>query len=72
MMTTTTLHTHVPVRTNVVSDYLHRLQDAYTEWREKRQAYAALARMSNHELKDIGLSRSEIDYAARNAVPRIF
>jgi uncharacterized protein YjiS (DUF1127 family) len=71
-MTTATLHTHAPVRTNVVSDYLHRLQEAYTGWREQRQAYAALARMSNHELKDIGLSRSDIDYVARNAVPRVF
>ncbi len=64
-MTTATLHTHAPVRTNAVLDYLHRLQDAYTAWRNEQSARAALSALSDYELKDIGITRSDIDYASR-------
>jgi len=69
-MTTATLNTHAPVRTNVVLDYLHRLQEAYTSWRNNSRAYVELTAMSDRELRDIELDRSDVDYVARKMVMR--
>jgi uncharacterized protein YjiS (DUF1127 family) len=38
---------------------------AYIDWRLRRMAIGRLSRMSDRQLKDIGLSRSQIDRAAR-------
>ena len=69
-MTTATLHTHAPVRTNVVLDYLHRLQEAYTSWRNNSRVYVELTALSDRELRDIGLYRSNICYVARKMIMR--
>jgi uncharacterized protein YjiS (DUF1127 family) len=47
-----------------------RLCAAYVTWRRERSAIAALRSMSERELIDIGLVRSEIDSAVRIMVPR--
>jgi uncharacterized protein YjiS (DUF1127 family) len=38
---------------------------AYIDWRLRLMAIGRLSRMSDRQLKDIGLSRSQIDRAAR-------
>lgn len=38
---------------------------AYTEWRRYRQTVNELARMSDHELRDIGVLRGDIPFVAR-------
>lgn len=43
---------------------------AYMTWRIEQQAYARLAMMSDRELKDIGLTRSEIGAAVRGEIVR--
>jgi uncharacterized protein YjiS (DUF1127 family) len=44
---------------------LKRLCAAYVTWRMERMAVAALRSMSDRELRDIGLARSEIGSAVR-------
>lgn len=39
-------------------------------WNDARMTRATLSRLSEHELRDIGLSRSEIDYIGRDFSPR--
>lgn len=34
---------------------------AFAEWREARATHAALDKLSNRELEDIGLSRADLD-----------
>ncbi|WP_035478741.1 DUF1127 domain-containing protein [Aliagarivorans marinus] len=41
--------------TNLIMDYLKQIQMAYRKQRSRR----ALARLSPHQLKDIGLSRAD-------------
>lgn len=41
---------------------------AYSEWRRYRQTVNELTRMSDHELRDIGVLRGEIGFVARRAV----
>ena len=55
-MTTVSLHTHAPVRTSIVSDYLHRLRMAFAAWRESRQVREPLSAMSGHQMMDVGLN----------------
>jgi uncharacterized protein YjiS (DUF1127 family) len=43
---------------------------AYTQWRLHQLAAAQLNAMSDRELKDIGLSRSQIDAALRGELMR--
>jgi uncharacterized protein YjiS (DUF1127 family) len=43
---------------------------AYMEWRLKRLATGLLHRMSDRELKDLGLTRSQIELAARGRAGR--
>jgi uncharacterized protein YjiS (DUF1127 family) len=47
---------------------LTRLCAAYVTWRMERMAVAALRSMSDRELRDIGLARSEIGSAVRIGV----
>ena len=42
---------------------LKRWWTAYTSWRVRQAVVACLKPMSDRQLKDIGLSRSEIDFA---------
>jgi uncharacterized protein YjiS (DUF1127 family) len=44
---------------------LKRLSTAYLNWRGERQAIAHLRAMSDAQLKDIGLVRSQIEVAVR-------
>ncbi len=37
-------------------------------WRRYREAVRELSQMSDHELSDIGISRSDIEHIARDAV----
>ena len=50
---------------------LKRLCAAYVAWHMERMAVAALRSMSDRELSDIGLARSEIGSAVRIGVPQI-
>ena len=44
---------------------LGRWRRAYSEWRLQRMAMAQLDHMSDHELKDIGLDRGQIEAGVR-------
>jgi len=41
---------------------------SFSNWRKYRQTVNELGRMSNRELSDLGISRSEISFVARQAV----
>ena len=41
------------------------LKKAYSDWRRYRQTVNELSRMSDHELRDIGVLRGEIGLIAR-------
>ena len=43
---------------------------SFNNWRKYRQTVAELGRMSNRELSDLGIGRSEIQSVARAAVVR--
>ena len=47
---------------------LSTLHAEFLAWREARMNRAALARLSDHELADIGLQRSDIDEMSRKAL----
>jgi len=40
----------------------------YRNWRRYRDTVSELSRLSNRELTDLGISRSDIHYVARKAV----
>jgi uncharacterized protein YjiS (DUF1127 family) len=48
---------------------LKRRQSAFKAWRSERAAINALSALSDRQLKDIGLDRSEITRAVRDRVP---
>lgn len=48
-----------------VGSALNRWWAAYIDWRLKQLAIAQLRGMSDRELRDIGISRSEIEVAVR-------
>jgi uncharacterized protein YjiS (DUF1127 family) len=48
---------------------LKRWQSAFKTWRRERAAINALGALSDRQLKDIGLHRSEITRAVRDPVP---
>jgi uncharacterized protein YjiS (DUF1127 family) len=50
---------------HVVMSALKRYWVAYTSWRMEQLTIARLRAMSDRELKDIGLVRSQIEFAAR-------
>ena len=39
---------------------------AFQEWRKRRRLQTELCRLTDNELMDIGITRSEIDYVASN------
>lgn len=45
-----------------------KLIHSYTHWRRYRDTVAALNRLSERELSDIGMSRGDIPFAARRAM----
>ncbi|OLP56989.1 DUF1127 domain-containing protein [Rhizobium rhizosphaerae] len=46
------------------------LTRSFSAWREYRQTVTELGRMSNRELNDLGIARSDIRSVARAAVKR--
>ena len=52
-----------PRRTNREPATLQRWWLAYRNWRIERAAVTRLLAMSDHELKDIGIGRSEVEAA---------
>ncbi|QGX99284.1 DUF1127 domain-containing protein [Roseovarius faecimaris] len=43
-----------------------KIATVYTAWATERQTRAALSRLSDRELEDIGLCRGDIDFVARS------
>ena len=52
-------------RTPGLIDACKRMWAAYLAWRVERAAIGQLRAMSDRELKDIGLQRSQIEFAVR-------
>jgi uncharacterized protein YjiS (DUF1127 family) len=52
-----------PARAWSPGTVLSGLWAAYTIWRDKRLAMARLHAMSDRQLRDIGITRSEIEFA---------
>lgn len=52
-----------------VLETLKRILGAYLTWRAETAAIAHLTAMSNRQLRDIGLSRSEIPFAVKGGRP---
>lgn len=70
--TATTIHADVGSRNNPLSGVLHFLSAVGAGIREGSEIeyrYRALARMTSHELMNIGLTRSEIARAALTGGP---
>ncbi|MEM7524262.1 MAG: DUF1127 domain-containing protein [Pseudomonadota bacterium] len=63
MATITMNTTHIAAP--AVNGWIARQVDAYRAWLSYRKTVAALAQLSDRELADIGLTRSEINYVAR-------
>ena len=57
----------VPSKTNQ-EEMIMNIARSFTNWRKYRQTINELGRMSNRELSDLGINRSEIPYVARQAV----
>jgi uncharacterized protein YjiS (DUF1127 family) len=49
-----------------VSGFLAKCRDAFRERRVRQKLAAALDHLSDRELRDIGMTRGEIDYIASN------
>ena len=45
-----------------------KLIHSYTNWRKYRETVAELNRLSERELKDIGMQRNDIPFVARRAL----
>ncbi|MBH5387495.1 DUF1127 domain-containing protein [Bradyrhizobium diversitatis] len=45
---------------------LEKYWDAFQEWRKRERLRTRLCRLSEKELRDIGITRGEIDYVASN------
>ena len=60
MALTDTSRTHAHARPSLLS----RIAEALTSWNDRRATRNALARLSDRELDDIGLSRGDIDRVA--------
>jgi uncharacterized protein YjiS (DUF1127 family) len=50
--------------------YIASLVRAYGAWRQYRKAVAQLASLDDRMLRDIGLDRASIPYAAQNGLGR--
>jgi uncharacterized protein YjiS (DUF1127 family) len=47
----------------------NRLVSTYRAWRRYRETYNELMRLSNRDLTDLGINRTEIPSIARQAAP---
>jgi uncharacterized protein YjiS (DUF1127 family) len=61
---------HTRLRTNSPVTTLQRWWLAYRTWRIERLAITQLLSMSDHELKDIGIGRCEVERAVSIRQPR--
>ena len=52
--------------TRSVSSFLRGYWDAFQERRKRAKVRAALYRLKDHDLQDIGISHGEIEYVASN------
>lgn len=43
-----------------MSNIINNIRNAFTSWRERRTTIAALSILNDHQLRDIGIHRSEI------------
>lgn len=50
---------------SVLGKFLATLVSRVSEWRDMRATRRALSRLSDRELADIGLTRSDIDWVAQ-------
>jgi uncharacterized protein YjiS (DUF1127 family) len=50
---------------------IRRCWQAFVKWRTEQAAITELSSMNDRELKDIGLTRSEIGSAVKGELPRI-
>jgi uncharacterized protein YjiS (DUF1127 family) len=48
------------------SSALKEFWNAYQEWRQQERLRIEFSNLSDRELRDIGIARGEIDYAAAN------
>jgi uncharacterized protein YjiS (DUF1127 family) len=50
-----------------LSSFFRKYWRAIQEWRDRERLRAALDQLSDKDLRDIGITRGEIDYVARAA-----
>ncbi|WP_426611651.1 DUF1127 domain-containing protein [Bradyrhizobium sp. McL0616] len=69
---TPTRSAHTTESTGRFSSALKEFWNAYQEWRQQERLRLEFSNLSDRELKDIGIARGEIDYAAshRDSDPR--
>ncbi|MCA8933100.1 MAG: DUF1127 domain-containing protein [Rhodospirillaceae bacterium] len=51
--------------------FLVRLVDRWFDWQERRRAVASLGQMDDRLLKDMGLSRADVDSLRRGSAHRV-
>ena len=61
-------YTNGMIRTKDETSTTMNLIRNYRNWRRYRETVSELSRLSNRELTDLGISRSDIHYVARKAV----
>lgn len=61
-------YTNGMIRTKDETSTTMNLIRNYRNWRRYRDTVSELSRLSNRELTDLGISRSDIHYVARKAV----
>lgn len=57
-----------PARARGVAAAVKRWWRAYARWRREQDAMAQLGALSDYELRDIGLARSQIEFAVRGEI----
>jgi uncharacterized protein YjiS (DUF1127 family) len=62
-----TINPAQPVWTQRAFALFKRYRDAFLGWRRRTQLQARLSDLNDRELRDIGLARGEIDFAAASA-----
>ena len=66
-MATASFTTPIPTGAIAQPNFLQRTIRAFGEWVAKSNSRTELSQMSDHDLKDIGLTRGTIDEAVRTA-----
>ena len=61
-MTTFVIRSTIDRRPKPQPGFLARVMETLTRWRERAAQRSALARLSEYQLHDIGLSRSQVSY----------